>query len=140
MSDSVKCKKCHNYKSPFMEKPCEDCNGKNSNFEINSNIEFNVSEITHKIRQELFSAIEKYPLGFHSNHEALGVIREEYKEFLAELKNLKKLVKKNYKDFENEIFKEKYFYKATDKMKAEAEQCAAMYIRFILEMYYREGK
>jgi hypothetical protein len=115
MQDEIKCSKCADGRDKDMD-TCNRCNSENDLFVLNSFIKNEINEISNDIQRELFDAIKKYPLGFHSNHEALGTIREEYKEF------------------ENEIFKEKYFYKATDNMINEAIQCAAMYIRFILEM------
>lgn len=72
-------------------------------------------DIFGNIENELIKATTKFPKGFHSNHEALGVIREEYKEL------------------ECYIFEFKDVYHMTDVMKKECIQIAAMAIRFLLD-------
>jgi len=94
---------------------CNPCN-ENNNFVPTYLESKKIENIQDKIYEEILSAIKKYPLGFHSNHEALGVILEEFEELKDEIK------------------REKYFYARTDKQTREAIQLAAMAIRFILDI------
>jgi cell fate regulator YaaT (PSP1 superfamily) len=57
-----------------------------------------IQEVLKIIQQELDGANKKYP-EFRSNEEALGVIREEYKEARQEMK----LIKKHYKLLDNDL-------------------------------------
>jgi hypothetical protein len=82
-------------------------------------MENKLTRVFHDIENELREAVIKYPLGFHSNHEAYGTMLEEFDELWDEIKAHKNV------------------YEMTDKMKAEAIQVAAMAIRFILDRYYK---
>jgi len=101
---------------------CQSCSNENNNFEVMGLLNRTIDYIQDSIRDELISAIKKYPLGFHSNHEALGVILEEFEEL------------------KDEIFREKYFYARTKKQTREAIQVAAMCIRYILDIPESKGE
>lgn len=107
-----KCKKCERINSDF----CHNCSPSNDCFVVSSVIKDKIKKILSKVEKELHNAIKHFPLGFHSNHEALGVLREEYIEF------------------ENEIFDAKEIYRKNEKQTKEAIQVAAMSIRFILDI------
>jgi len=105
-----------------LSKSCQSCSNENNNFEATYLFTINIGKIHERIHNELISAIKKNPLGFHSNHEALGVILEKFEEL------------------KDEIFREKYFYARTEKQTMEAIQVAAMCIRYILDIPESKGE
>ena len=72
-------------------------------------------QIAHDVNTELECAMSRYT-SFHSNHEGFAVIKEEVDELWDLIKQDKGIV-------------------ATDEMRKECIQIAAMSIRFILDLH-----
>ena len=72
-------------------------------------------QISQDVNTELERAMSRYP-SFHSNHEGYAVIKEEVDELWDLIKQDKGIA-------------------ATDEMRKECIQIAAMSIRFILDLY-----